>query len=406
MVLFTQPRDVVKSLPDLVTRELAVEAGDGKGLLVHHRKTPSADLYLCFNDSDQPLNCRLAVPHTRPSGEWLRLETETGAAASIRATEASIPLDLAPHASTVLLRASHVPGALFHRNVAGGASPTLQVDGPWTIQVVGNALDEVWSPTTGETSVELPAFRHLAREFRPLTGWERRDYNDSSWEKVYTVRDGAMFVHSSPALLRGVLPPGAKALETPLPATGEYVLYVNGVELDKRLGPPPQSERIELSKAATGFGDIVALETTSHSGPAGLRSPLRVVCGPVQVDRLQPWSKWNLPWYCGRVLYRTEVTVPKSDSTNRWFLDLGDVQHYVEVWLNGKLVGTLLWPPYRIELTEHLKKDKNDLVLVVSNSIANRFAWDIWGTRGDAKAEPSGLLGPVRIFAEKEERGL
>jgi hypothetical protein len=270
------------------------------------------------------------------------------------------------------------------------------------IQVVGNALDEVWNSNPSETTVELPAFRHLAREFRPLTGWERRDYNDSSWEQVYTVRDGAMFVHTSPALLRGVLPPGARAIELPLPVTGEYALYVNGVELDRRLGLPPQSGRIDLSKAATGFGDVVAIETTSHSGPAGLQSPLGVICGPVQVDRLQPWSKWNLPWYCGRVLYRMEVTVPQPDSAHRWFLDLGNVQHYAEVWLNGRLVGTLLWPPYRIELTEHLKKDKNDLVLVISNSIANRFAWDIWGTRGNAQAEPAGILGPVRIVTEKD----
>ena len=45
-----------------------------------------------------------------------------------------------------------------------------------------------------------------------------------------------MFDHSSPVLLRGVLPPGARAIETPLPVTGEYVLYVNGVELGKHLG--------------------------------------------------------------------------------------------------------------------------------------------------------------------------
>jgi hypothetical protein len=72
------------------------------------------------------------------------------------------------------------------------------------------------------------------------------------------------------------------------------------------------------------------------------------------------------------------------------------------VWLNGRLAGTLLWPPYRIELTESLKQGKNDLVLVVSNSIANRFAWDVWGTRGEGKAEPSGLLGPVQLLATKE----
>lgn len=402
MALFTQPRDMVKSLSSLVAREITIESGDGKGLLVHHRRTASADLYLCFNNSDRELDCRLAPRRAQPSSEWLRLETETGEVTPINGTGITVPLDLAPHASAVLLCTPQVEKGLVHRNTLGGASPTLQVEGPWTIQIVGNALDEVWSSNPGETVIELPAFRHRAREFQPQTGWEQRDYNDGSWEKVYSVRDGAMFVHSSPVLLRAVLPPGAKAIETPLPVTGEYVLYVNGIELDRRLGPPPQSGRIDLSKVATRFGDVVALETTSHSGPAGLRSPLRVVCGPLPVDQLQPWSKWNLPWYCGRVLYRTEVKFPESEPGRRWFLDLGHVQHYAEVWLNAKLVGTLLWPPYRIELTQYLRKDKNDLVLVVSNSLANRFAWDLWGTRGTAKAEPSGLLGPVQILTTKD----
>ena len=410
MVLFTRPRDVVKSLGDLVAREITVESGAGKGLLVHHRRTPTADLYLCFNDSDRTMDCRVTLPHAGAPGMWLRLETETGEITSLAEADAqppsSVHLVLTPHASTVLLRAVRGVGRIakepVHHDAAGGASPTLQIHGPWTIQVVGNALDETWSPTVGETAVELPAFRHRAREFQPCLGWERRDYDDGSWEQVYAVRGGALFVHSSPALLRGVLPPGAKALETPLSVTGEYVVYVNGVEIDKRLGAPVQPGRIDLSQAATGLGSVVAIETTSHSGPAGLQSPLRVICGPVQVDRLEPWSKWNLPWYCGRVLYRTEVKIPESGPTERWFLDLGDVQHYAEVWLNGKLAGTLLWPPYRIELTPPLKKDRNELVLVVSNSIANRFAWDLWGTRGSAKAEPSGLLGPVQVLATKD----
>lgn len=403
MMLVPQPREVTKKLPEIVTREVTVESGEAKGLLIQHRTTPSADLYLCFNDSDRVLDSRLALPHAQtPPGEWLRLETETGKIESISEAQVSVPLILAPHASAVLLCTSHVGPSLPRHRPVSELRPTLQLDGPWIIQVIGTALDETWNPTPGYATVELPAFRHRAREFQPVSGWERRDYDDSNWEKVYAVRDGAMFDHSSPVLLRGVLPPGARAIESPLPVTGEYVLYVNGIELDKHLGPPAQPGRIDLSKVATGLGDIVAIETTSHSGPAGLPSPLRVICGPVQVERLEPWSRWNLPWYCGRVLYRMEIKVPQSGPAQGWLLDLGEVQHYAEVWLNGKLVGTLLWPPYRIELTQHLQKDKNELVLVVSNSLANRFAWDIWGTRGTGKPEPSGLLGPVRLLMEQE----
>ena len=283
-----------------------------------------------------------------------------------------------------------------------GLKTSVQLEGPWTIQVVGNALDETWSPSPGETIVELPAFRHRAREFQRHAGWEQRDYNDSGWEQVYAVRDQALFVHASPVLLRGTLPPGARAIESPLPVTGEYVLYVNGIEMEKCLGQSPQNGKIDISKATRGIGDVIAVETTSHSGPAGLTGPLRVVCGPVQVDKLQPWSQWNIPWYTGRVLCRTRFNAPEPIDSGRVFLDLGQVQHYVEVWLNGKLIGCLLWPPYRIELTDHLSQGANELVLVVANSVANRFAWDQWGTRGTAKPEPSGILGPVTLLTSQE----
>ena len=289
------------------------------------------------------------------------------------------------------------------RSDAKRSQPQLEneseIKGPWTIQVLGDALDNAWTSSPGDTVVELPAFRHRAREFQPHPGWEGRDYNDAAWERVYAVRGGALFEHASPVLLRGVLPPGARAIATPLPVTGEYVLYVNGVEVGKRLGPPTESGPIDISKAAAGQDDVVAIETTSHSGPAGLRNPLRVICGPVRVDRIGPWSQWNLSWYSGRVLYRTHLEV---SGVHRRFLDLGGVEHYVEVWLNGRLVDALLWPPYRIELTKHLKEGDNELTLIVSNSIANRFAWDLWGTRGAGKAEPSGILGPVRLLMTKD----
>ena len=39
---------------------------------------------------------------------------------------------------------------------------------------------------------------------------------------------------------------------------------------------------------------------------------------------------------------------------------------------------------------------------IVANSIANRFAWDLWGTRGTGKPEPSGLLGPVSLRSTRD----
>lgn len=398
---FVKPQDAIKGLSQLIQPDIAVESGDGKGLLVNHRRTDSADLYLCFNDSDRPMTCTLALSHV-PASAWLRLDTETEQIEVVASSSASaVPIDLLPHASAMLVSARHAQWGLPRREPPNAAETAVTLPGPWTIQVVGDALDETWTASPDETVVELPAFRHHAREFQRHAGWEQRDYNDGGWEQVYAVRDQATFVHASPVLLRGVLPPGARAIELPLPVTGEYVLYVNGIELAKQLGPAPQPGRIDISQAARGLGDIVAIETTSHSGPAGLTGPLRIVCGPAAVDVLKPWSQWDLSWYTGRVLYRTQLNVPDRTNNQHVFLDLGRVQHYVEVWLNGKRVDTRLWPPYRIELTDDLTGRDNELVLVVANSVANRFAWDRWGTRGDATPEPSGILGPVRLLTER-----
>ncbi len=398
MPFFAKPQDAVADLARMVNPDITVTSGEGKGLLVNHRRTASSDLYLCFNDSDRALNCRLTLSQPRVHADtWLRLDTETGDVARIETvSDASVPLVLGPHASAVLLHTPS-PADVRLQSPVPQWTEESEIGGPWTIQVLGNTLDNTWSCSPGGTVVELPAFRHRAREFQQHPGWAERDYNDGAWEQVHTVRGGALFEHTSPVLLRGVLPPGAKAIERPLPVTGEYVLYVNGVEVAKNLGLATEAGPIDISKAATGMADIVAIETTSHSGAAGLQSPLRVICGSVGVKQIQPWSEWDLTWYSGRVLYQTHLTLSKTDPMSRRFLDLGEVQHYVEVWLNGRLVDTLLWPPYRIELTQHLKEGENVLALVVSNSIANRFSWDRWGARGEGRPEPSGILGPVRL---------
>jgi hypothetical protein len=399
MPLVAKPQDAAASLSRRIKPDVAVLSGDRKGLFVSHRRTDASDLYLCFNDSDRPFDCRLALSQAKP-GEWLRLDTETGTVAQIAtASERSVPLTLERRQSVVLLSVSSATTAQAW-NPGPQLESVLPIDGPWTIQVLGDALDATWSPSPGDTVVELPAFRHRAREFRQHPGWAERDYNDAKWEQVYTVRGGALFEHASPVLLRGVLPPGAKAIERPLPVTGEYALYVNGTEVARCIGTPMESGSIDISNAVTGKDDVVAIETTSHSGPAGLDKPLRIICGPVGVDRLQPWSEWNLPWYSGRILYRTTMHATDVWQKPRLFLDLGDVQHYVEVWLNGKHIDTRLWPPYRAELTG-LRDGNNELVLVVSNSIANRFAWDRWGTRGEGRPEPSGILGPAWLQLAK-----
>jgi len=74
-------------------------------------------------------------------------------------------------------------------------------------------------------------------------------------------------------------------------------------------------------------------------------------------------------------------------------LELGDVRETAWVFLNGKSAGSLLWPPYSLRVEQFLRPGRNELTLVVTNTMANRL---------EPNPLPSGLLGPVRlVFGHK-----
>jgi hypothetical protein len=103
------------------------------------------------------------------------------------------------------------------------------------------------------------------------------------------------------------------------------------------------------------------------------------------------------------------------------------------VWINGQLAGTVWKPPYRIDISSHLKPGRNQLELRVVNLWVNRLIGDVQPgnttkitfTQADGKVRPdtppaeaanqlrmpyaadaplrpSGLRGPVTLLAEDE----
>lgn len=139
------------------------------------------------------------------------------------------------------------------------------------------------------------------------------------------------------------------------------------------------------------------------------------------------WTNWwiractdaNLAWYSGRALYSTEFRMDDGycrDDVDL-MLDLGKVCYNAEVWLNGEVVGTRIWPPYRLDIAGKVRPGKNRLSVVVANLLANRMFWDIFddaktnltyrrwhdsNLRRDGWCFESGLIGPVRILPSRE----
>ena len=80
-------------------------------------------------------------------------------------------------------------------------------------------------------------------------------------------------------------------------------------------------------------------------------------------------------------------------------LTLGEVYESVKVWLNGKVAGEAICPPYRIYLGEGMiQEGENELVIEVTNTLVkanHKNPYDRYWLQ-----EPTGLLGPVKIIYE------
>ncbi len=134
------------------------------------------------------------------------------------------------------------------------------------------------------------------------------------------------------------------------------------------------------------------------------------------LDRLGSWCDSTDPavkYFSGTATYtRTvDVTAAWINTGTKQLLDLGEVRDLAEVSLNGKSLGTLWNPPYRIDVTGALKPGSNTVEVKVTNLWVNRLIGDqqpgatkyaytaSFTYKPDAPLRPSGLLGPVRIIS-------
>ncbi len=97
---------------------------------------------------------------------------------------------------------------------------------------------------------------------------------------------------------------------------------------------------------------------------------------------LEDWSKRpeaGIKYYSGTAIYRNTFNVPAAelaDAQRAIYLELGQVDVMAEVKLNGKDLGILWKPPYRVDATTALRAGENTLELQVVNLWINRMIGD------------------------------
>lgn len=134
---------------------------------------------------------------------------------------------------------------------------------------------------------------------------------------------------------------------------------------------------------------------------------------PVSFDTLQDWttcSDEQIKYYSGEANYRIQFLAPENQEMNRIIIDLGNLTAMAKVYVNDKYAGGVWTPPYRLDITELLKPDINNLRITVVNNWMNRLIGDLnlpedqretWcfvnPYNAQSQLQPSGLFGPVTI---------
>jgi hypothetical protein len=307
---------------------------------------------------------------------------------------------------------------------------------------VAGKTPELWNPMTGE--------RRKQALFKEESG--------RTWLPLWLEPVGSVFVVFRPADKESAAPVVA------VKRNGSDVLPGPGLALTQ---PPPveliageresatlrawQPGRYELERTG-GKSTVVEVPPVPAAieiaGPWEVRfEPNRGAPARATFDKLISWSEHSDPgvkYFSGHATYRTSFEAPGSPGANqesRLFLDLGRVAVIAQVNLNGRDLGTLWKPPYRVDATAALRVGTNVLEVRVVNLWVNRMigdeqlpedsernangtlkqwpawvqedrpspsgrftftTWRLW--KKDAPLQASGLLGPVRLIGASEKR--
>ncbi|MBW4027461.1 MAG: hypothetical protein HIU93_08670 [Acidobacteria bacterium] len=192
---------------------------------------------------------------------------------------------------------------------------------------------------------------------------------------------------SSMRWYRIAIPPGCVAVVPPA-LQGHRRMLVNG-----HPATPSGNEPVDIRKFLNGDRNSLVIIASQKDR---LDSPVQFVTGDTPFP-LTSWTKTGLANYSGSAIYSKSFTLPASFHGQRVVLDLGQISSVADVYVNGKSAGTLVWSPYRLDITNLLRQGQNQLRIVVTNTEANHRAV---GTSHHLlqAIDKCGLEGPVRLI--------
>ena len=245
-----------------------------------------------------------------------------------------------------------------------------------------------------------------------------------------------------------VIAPEPRRLETWDPDTGEratLTYHEEGAEfttVSVALAPFGSVVLVAVPPGVLDEPDTPELPELTASFTAGPAAPLAPVVGweirqgavvprsqlpvPVQPAGGLESGRWDQAegWenFSGTVAYRARFSAPAEWQQRRVALELSEVCHVAEVWVNGEHAGCCLWPPYLLDIAHLVRDGENEVLVQVTNTLANqalrpdvieeaklRGWWNAYCDRAEPmmrESLPSGMEPVVRIWLSGDDNPL
>ncbi len=165
-------------------------------------------------------------------------------------------------------------------------------------------------------------------------------------------------------------------------------------------------------------GGSVTLSIAGLEGPRDVKGPWRVSFPPhlgappevtlAELISLHQHSEEGVRYFSGTATYtnRFHVDSGATGAGRRLYLDLGRVEVFAEVRVNGRNLGVLWKPPFRVDVTEAIHPGENNLEVLVTNLWPNRLIGDEHLPPENEYSDSGGIFGgPIKSLPEWYREG-
>lgn len=133
------------------------------------------------------------------------------------------------------------------------------------------------------------------------------------------------------------------------------------------------------------------------------------------MDSLVSFTEYSSPsirYFSGTATYTNSFIInPESHKkSDKLLLDMGSVKNIAEVYVNGKICGTLWKAPFIVDITAAINPGENTLEIKVTNlwrngligdqqkGVTPKYYTSYHFFKSDSALLPSGLLGPIKLI--------